>query len=78
MKTISTFIMLLLFSYGNAQFLDKLAKKAEKASERAIERKIEQKATKTTNDGMDEILNNNKSTSKKKHHPHMNLVQKQK
>lgn len=65
MKTISTFIMLLLFSYGNAQFLDKLAKKAEKASERAIERKIEQKATKTTNDGMDEILNNNKSTSKK-------------
>lgn len=64
MKTISTFIMLFLFSYSNAQFLDKLAKKAEKASERAMERKIEQKATKTTNDGMDTILNNNKSNSK--------------
>ena len=58
-----------LFSFflslnGNAQFLDKLVKKVEKASERAIERKVEQKATKTTNDGMDEVLNNKKTTSK--------------
>ena len=61
----SFFIFSIFFSLnGNAQFLDKLAKKAEKASERAIERKVEQKATKTTNDGMDKVLNNKKTTSK--------------
>jgi OmpA-OmpF porin, OOP family len=49
---------------GNAQFLDKLAKKAQKATEKAVERKVEQKATKTTNDGMDEVLNNKKKSSK--------------
>lgn len=64
MKTLSIFIMLLSFSHGNAQFLDKLAKKAQKASEKAIERKVEQKATKTANDGMDEVLNNKKKSSK--------------
>ncbi len=64
MKTIVTTLFLFICSFSNAQFLDKLAKKAEKASERAIERKIEQKATKTTNDGMDEVLNNKKKTSK--------------
>lgn len=58
------FIMLLQFSYSKAQFIDKLAQKAQKASERAIERKIEQKATKTTNDGIDEVLNNKKKPSK--------------
>jgi OmpA-OmpF porin, OOP family len=64
MKTISTLILLFIFSHSNAQFLDKLAQKAQKASERAIERKVEQKATKTTNDSMDEVLNNKTSTSK--------------
>lgn len=49
---------------GNAQFLDKLAKKAQKATEKAVERKVEQKATKTTNEGMDEVLNNKKKVSK--------------
>lgn len=62
-------IFLVLFSFffslnSNAQFFEKLAKKAEKATERAIERKVEQKATKTTNDGMDEVLNNKNTTSK--------------
>lgn len=59
------FLFSVFFSLnGNSQFLEKLAKKAEKASERAVERKIEQKVTKTTNDGMDEVLNNKKKTSK--------------
>lgn len=51
------------FQNANAQFPNKLARKAEKASERAIERKIEQKATKSTNEAMDEVLNNKKSTN---------------
>ena len=63
MKTIPTFIMLFLFSYSNAQFLNKLGQKAQKASEKAIERKVEQKATKTTDSGMDEVLNNKKKPS---------------
>ncbi len=67
MKNLKTHFILfsVFFSINsNAQFLDKLVKKAEKATERAIERKVEQKATKTTNDGVDEVLNNKKSTSK--------------
>ena len=52
------------FSFSNAQFLDKLAKKVQKATEKAVERKVEQKATKTTDAGMDEVLNNQKETSK--------------
>jgi OmpA-OmpF porin, OOP family len=65
-STLTTVISLfsIFFSLNsNAQFLDKLAKKAEKAAERAVERKVEQKATKTTNDGMDEILMNKKKSS---------------
>ena len=59
------FLFVIVFSQNSsAQFLDKLAKKAEKATERAIERKVEQKATETTNEGMDEVLNNKNKTSK--------------
>jgi OmpA-OmpF porin, OOP family len=61
MKNKILITVLLTFSISNAQFFDKLAKKAEKATERAIERKVEQKATKTTNDAMDDVLNNKKS-----------------
>ena len=64
MKTTITSLLLLFFSFNNAQFLEKLAKKAQKSTERAIERKIEEKATKTTNDGMDVILNNKNSKQK--------------
>ncbi len=65
-KLITTSFFLFLFSISNAQFLDKLVKKAEKATERAVERKVEQKATKSTNDVMDGVLNtknNSKTTS---------------
>ena len=64
MKNLITLVLLLTVAIANAQFLEKLAKKAQKASERAIERKVEQKATKTTNDGTEEVLNNKKSTSR--------------
>lgn len=64
MKTTVTIFILFICSFTNAQFLDKLAKKAQKATERSIERKVEQKATKTTNNGMDEVLNNKNKTSK--------------
>lgn len=48
-----------------AQFIDKLSKKIQKATEKSIEKKLEQKATKTTNEGMDEVLNAKKTSSKK-------------
>jgi OmpA-OmpF porin, OOP family len=63
-KIIIYFFAFIFSLNSNAQFLDKLVKKAEKASEKAVERKVEQKATKTTNDGIDEVLNNKKSISK--------------
>ncbi|WP_310556153.1 OmpA family protein [Flavobacterium sp.] len=64
LKTILVIFSTFFSLISNAQFLDKLAKKAEKATERAIERKVEQKATKETNDAMDDVLNNKKSTRK--------------
>jgi OmpA-OmpF porin, OOP family len=63
-KIVFSVFTCLFFLSSNAQFLDKLAKKAEKATERAIERKVEEKATKKTNEAMDGVLNN-KKTSKK-------------
>ncbi len=51
---------------ANAQFIDKLVKKAGKASERAIERKVERKAQKETEKAMDSILNPKKKRKKKK------------
>ena len=63
MKTIFTFVLFLFFSMSNAQFLDKLVKKAQKASERAIEHKVEQKASKTTIESVDGVLNNDKKTT---------------
>ena len=61
---LKNFFFLFSFFYSlnsNAQFFDKLAKRAEKATERAIERKVEQKATKSTNDAMDQVLNGKKT-----------------
>ena len=63
LKTIIFLFSFFFFQNSNAQFIDKLAKKAQKATEKSIERKIEQKATKTTNEGMDEVLNNKNKTS---------------
>lgn len=58
MKTNIQILTALLLSLNvNAQFLDKLAKKAEKAVERTVERKVEEKAERTTSDKMDQVLN---------------------
>lgn len=65
MKTLLNLTFLLIFTISNAQFIGKLGKKAQKATEKAIEQKVEQKATKTTNDGMDVVLNNKKINSGK-------------
>jgi len=67
---------LLFFQKANAQFIEKLAKKAEKSSERAIERKVEQKATKTTIDGMDDVLNGKKTSKTSKAGNSKNKVSK--
>ncbi len=64
MKISITTLLVLLFTFSNGQFINKLGKKAQKATETAIERKVEQKTTTTTNKGMDVILNNKKGTSK--------------
>lgn len=60
MKKLFTLFFCVVFSFTNAQYLDKLAKKAQKTTEK----KVEQKATKTTNDGIDEILNDKNKSSK--------------
>lgn len=58
MKATLKIVILFLFTVNsNAQFLDKLAKKAEKAVERTVERKVEEKAERTTEDKMDKVLN---------------------
>ena len=63
MKTTIPFIFILLFtSTINAQFFDKLAKKAEKAVERTVERKVEEKAERTTDEKMDKVLNKKSKT----------------
>ncbi len=59
-------ILICCMPNANAQFIDKIVKKAEKASERAIERKIERKAQKETEKAMDSILNPKKKRKKKK------------
>ncbi len=66
MKKFLTLLLCMLFSLSNAQFLDNLAKKAQKSAERSMELKVEQKASKTTNEGMDEVLNSKTKTSSNK------------
>lgn len=60
------FVGFFSFQFHSAQFLDKLAKKAEKAAERAVERKVEEKASKKTEEAMDEVLQNKKEGKKDK------------
>lgn len=65
MKTQLLLFVLLFTTIGNAQFLDKLAKKAEDAAKRTVERKVEQKAEKTTDKTVDKVLNPKSKSSKK-------------
>ncbi|MBQ0732773.1 OmpA family protein [Aquimarina celericrescens] len=69
MKTIrfyTTIIFLGFIFSGNAQFFEKLAKKAEKAAERTVERRVEKESQKKTDKALDEVLEGKKKKKKKK------------
>ncbi len=69
MKTLKfhiTIIFLGILTTGNAQFLEKLAKKAEKAAERTVERRVERESQKKTDKALDEVLEGKKKKKKKK------------
>ncbi len=69
MKTITFYTIIIflgcIFS-GNAQFLEKLAKKAEKAAERTVERRVERESQKKTDKALDGVLEGKKKKSRKK------------
>jgi OmpA-OmpF porin, OOP family len=48
--------LLCIFSFGHAQLLNKLGKKAEKASERTIERRVEKESEKKTDKALDNVF----------------------
>lgn len=60
-----TVVLLLFFGSANAQFIEKLGKKAEKAAERTVERRVEKEASKKTDEALDEVFENDKKKSKK-------------
>lgn len=64
MKAIVTSIIFFFSLNSNAQFFDKLGKKAEEAAKRTIERKVEQKSEKTTDKAVDKVLNPEKKSKK--------------
>lgn len=64
MKAIVILFVMLFSTNSNAQFLDKLAKKAEEAAKRTVERKVEQKAEKTTDKTVDKVLNPEKKSKR--------------
>lgn len=64
MKAIMILFVILFSINSNAQFLDKLAKKAEEAAKRTVERKVEQKAEKTTDKTVDKVLNPEKKSKR--------------
>lgn len=64
MKAIMILFVILFSTNSNAQFLDKLAKKAEEAAKRTVERKVEQKAEKTTDKTVDKVLNPEKKSKR--------------
>lgn len=64
MKAIVTSIIFFFSLNSNAQFFEKLGKKAEEAAKRTIERKVEQKSEKTTDKAVDKVLNPEKKSKK--------------
>lgn len=63
MKTI--FLSIILFCCTNvlqAQFIEKLGKKAEKAAERTVERRVERETSKKTDKALDKVFEEDKST----------------
>lgn len=59
-------VFLFIGSNVQAQFWEKVAKRAEKAAERAVIRKTEQKVSKETEKAMDTILGNGKKKKKRR------------
>jgi len=69
MKTLKLcFIMGLFINFNTveAQFIEKLGKKAERAAERTVERKVERKTEQKTGEVMDEVLGDGKKNKKRK------------
>jgi OmpA-OmpF porin, OOP family len=66
MKTLLLLFVMLFSMNSNAQFFEKLGKKAEDAAKRTVERKVEQKSEKTTDKALDKVLNPEKKSKKEK------------
>lgn len=69
MKKIQFVITLSLFfsiTIGNAQFLEKLGKKAEEAAKRTVERRVEKESSKKTDKAIDGIFNKKEKKKKDK------------
>lgn len=66
LKIILILICLGCFSSSQAQFLNKLAKKAEEAAQRTVERRVEKETTKSTDRVLDTIVDSPKKSKKEK------------
>lgn len=69
MKSIKLFCVIIALgvtSLSQAQFLDKLGKKAEKAVERTVERRVEKETQKSTDRALDSVVEAPKKSKKQK------------
>ena len=66
LKTSSLIILLLAVTTVNAQFLDKLGKKAERAVERTVEKRVETETQKSTDRALDSVIDAPKKEKKQK------------
>ena len=66
MKALFTLFIILFSLNSNAQFIERLGKKAEEAAKRTVERKVEQKTEKTTDESIDKVLEKKKNKKKSK------------
>lgn len=61
----SAILLLFLSTGAEAQFIERLGKKAQKAAERTVERRVENEASKKTDKALDEVLEGDGKSSKK-------------
>ncbi|CAM3310775.1 OmpA family protein [Aequorivita lipolytica] len=64
MKTVITILFICICSLCNAQFLDKLGKRAERAVERTVENRVDREATKSTDRALDTLIDGPKKSKK--------------
>ncbi len=62
MRTLFLCITLFYCTVLQAQFLEKLSKKAEKAAERTVEKRVERETSKKTDKALDKVFDEDKST----------------